>query len=259
MTVDNAAKIPWYEGKTKVWLALFLIWPLGFYGLCKSSVFSKKEKYIISSAFLSVVIIFPMVAMFIYYSFTTPEERTLHRLQSKWSESKSKEAALEIVKRFKDNASPNISALIKEIYNDDLKADKKLTERQSDLRYPCATWMLLNNNQIHPVCAEAFNTNKGIEITSPVNSPQTPQKADDQITIPLAENSCKKVYELYNTECVGQPKSEVTAFSRVGMGNFDYYSNTINQNMFWVYCKQTSDKPVEFSAFEKDVCIKTAK
>jgi len=66
-----------------------------------------------------------------------------------------------------------------------------------------------------------------------------------------AENPCKEMYSLYEHAC---PRSSFEEFSRGGRGNYDYYSNTINQDNFWAYCRKASNQPVSYSEFEKNVC-----
>jgi hypothetical protein len=74
-----------------------------------------------------------------------------------------------------------------------------------------------------------------------------------------AENPCIQVYEIYKDECVGNPKSDAVEFIGVNMRSFQYYSNTFNQDNFWVYCREAKSKPADYNAFKKNVCSKNSK
>jgi hypothetical protein len=54
------------------------------------------------------------------------------------------------------------------------------------------------------------------------------------------EDPCKVIYHLYSISCVRTPCNKISqsCFSRAGMGAYDYYSNVINENNFWVYCSE---------------------
>jgi len=68
------------------------------------------------------------------------------------------------------------------------------------------------------------------------------------------EDPCKKIYEVYIDECINSSYIEKEGLSRISQSNFEFYSNMVTENKFFMYCKKGTEKPVEYILFKKDVC-----